>query len=48
MDNPKKLATFGHTRRKTNTNKTKITTQYLVDTTICKETQIAEIRYKSS
>ena len=26
----------------------KNTTQYLVDTTMCKETQIAEIRYKSS
>jgi hypothetical protein len=42
MDNPEKLAT-GHTRYKTKTNKTKNTTQYVLDTTTGKQAQITQI-----
>jgi endonuclease/exonuclease/phosphatase (EEP) superfamily protein YafD len=34
MDNPEKLATLGTQKHKTNTNKIKNTTQYVLDTTI--------------
>ena len=52
MDNPEKtddaikneqsreISNMGYTKHKTNTNKTKNTTQYVLDTTICKQTQI--------
>ena len=42
MDNPEKLAT-GHTRYKTKTNKTKNTTQYVLDTTTGKQAQLTQI-----
>jgi hypothetical protein len=42
MDNPETLAT-GHTRYKTKTNKTKNTTQYVLDTTTDKQAQITQI-----
>jgi hypothetical protein len=40
MDNPEKLATLGTQRHKTTKNKAKITTQYVLDTTIRKQTKI--------
>ena len=41
MDNPEKLSNIGHTRHKTKTNKATTTkTQYVLDTTIRKQTQI--------
>ena len=42
MDNPETPAT-GHTRYKTKTNKTKNTTQYVLDTTTGKQAQITQI-----
>ena len=39
MDNTEKIATYG-------TQDDKNTTQYVSDTTICKQTQITQIRYK--
>ena len=39
MDNPEKLTTLCTHKTKTKTNKTKNTTQYVLYTTICKQTQ---------
>jgi hypothetical protein len=45
MDNPEKLATYG-TQDEYKQNKN--TTQYVLDTTICKQTQITYIRHQPS
>ena len=39
---------IGYTRHKKNTNKTENTTQYALDTTIWKQTQITYTRHESS
>jgi hypothetical protein len=45
MNNPEKLATYG-TQDEEKENKN--TTQYALDTTKCKQTQITSIRYEHS
>jgi hypothetical protein len=45
MNNPEKLATYG-TQDEEKENKN--TTQYALDTTMCKQTQITSIRHEHS